>query len=294
MHQTRNLAAAALMLLMSGCSMQPTAPDGAAMSGIDDASACVASLEDTSGSVSRELDSRDFSVVNWNIQKGQDPDWVHDLAQVHNEPDLLIVQEASPNHDAWETLAPKHFQSFSEGFGFGRNPSGVMTLSSAQPVTECDLVSLEPWFGTRKATLVTEYGLTDSDETLLVVNIHGINFTFGVRDLEKQFRKAQAIIAAHEGPVLFSGDFNTWRGKRAKMLDELVKSVGLTPLEFSADYRKRFLGWPLDHIYKRGLDTIHATTQDVSSSDHNPMSVRFRLTDEQVLTDGQGRFAAAP
>lgn len=169
-----------------------------------------------------------------------------------------------------------------------------MTLSSAQPVTECGLVSHEPWFGTRKATLVTEYGLTGTHETLLVVNIHGINFTFGVRDLENQFRKAQEIIAAHEGPVLFSGDFNTWRGKRAKMLDELVQSVGLTPLEFSADYRKRFLGWPLDHIYKRGLDTIHATTQDLSSSDHNPMSVRFRLADEQVLTDSQGRFAAAP
>ena len=72
------------------------------------------------------------------------------------------------------------------------------------------------------------------------------------------------------------------------MLDELVQSVGLTPLEFSEDYRKRFLGWPLDNIYERGLDTIHATTQDLSSSDHNPMSVRFRVTEEP------GRFSAAP
>ena len=255
--------------------MQPTAPDGAVMGPTDDTSSCIASLAGNTRTVLRELDSRDFSVVNWNIQKGQDPDWVHDLAEVHAEPDLLIVQEASPHYDAWERLAPKHFHSFSEGFGFGRNPSGVMTLSSATPLTECDLVSLEPWFGTRKATLVTEYGLTNTDETLLVVNIHGINFTFGVRDLENQFRKAQEIIAAHDGPVLFSGDFNTWRGKRAQMLEDMVQSVGLTPLEFSAD-------------------TINATTKDLSSSDHNPMSVRFRLTDEQILTEVQGRFAAAP
>ncbi len=293
MRRSRNLAAG-LTLLLYGCSVQPTAPDTAAVAGMDDTSACVASLAGNTEAVSRELDSRDFSVVNWNIQKGQDPDWVRDLAEVRAEPDLLIVQEASQHHDAWDMLVPGHFHSFSEGFGIGQNPSGVMTLSSAQPLAECDLVSLEPWFGTRKATLVTEYGLTDTDQTLLVVNIHGINFTFGVRDLENQFRKAQAIIAAHDGPVLFSGDFNTWRGKRAQMLEELVEDVGLTPLEFSADYRKRFLGWPLDHIYKRGLDTIHATTQDLDSSDHNPMSVRFRLTDEQVLTDGQGRFAAAP
>ncbi len=287
MRRSRNLTAC-LILLVSGCSTQPTAPDRAAMGATDEASACVASLAGRSRTASRELNAHGFSVVNWNIQKGQDPDWVEDLAKVHDEADLLILQEASPHYDAWEALAPRHFRSFAEGFGLSRTPSGVMTLSSAQPLTECDLVSLEPWFGTRKATLVTEYGLTNTDRTLLVVNIHGINFTFGVRDLEKQFRKAQAIIAEHKGPVLFSGDFNTWRGSRARMLDELVESVGLTPLKFSADYRKRFLGWPLDNIYERGLDTIHATTQDLSSSDHNPMSVRFRLTEEP------GRFSAAP
>ncbi|MGI9234324.1 MAG: endonuclease/exonuclease/phosphatase family protein, partial [Woeseiaceae bacterium] len=166
----------------------------------------------------RELNAHDFSVVNWNIQKGRDPDWVRDLADVHAEPDLLIVQEAAPHYEAWETLVPGHYHSFAEGFGLSPKPSGVMTLSSAQPLTECDLVSLEPWFGTRKATLITEYGLTNTDRTLLVVNIHGINFTFGIRDLENQFQRAREIIAAHKGPVLFSGDFNTWRGKRAQML----------------------------------------------------------------------------
>ena len=275
------------MLLLYGCSTLPTAPDRAAVAPIDSASACVASLVGSSRTAYRELDAADFSIVSWNIEKGKDPDWASDLAKVRAEPDLLILQEASPHHEAWETLAPEHFRSFTEGFGFNQGATGVMTVSSAQPLTECNLVSHEPWFGTRKATLVTEYGLSDTNQTLLVINIHGINFTFGVRHLEKQLQKAQAIIAVHKGPVLFSGDFNTWRGSKARMLEELVQGVGLSPLEFSADYRKRFLGWPLDHIYVRGLDTIYATTQELSSSDHNPMSVRFRLMEEQ------GRINAA-
>jgi len=155
-----------------------------------------------------------------------------------------------------------------------------MTVSAAQPMTECELIAHEPWFGTRKATLVTEYGLTGSDDTLLVINIHGINFTFGVDELGKQFSQARAVIDAHDGPVLFSGDFNTWRGQRAKVLEEMLAGLGMTALEYDVDYRKRFLGQALDHIYVRGLYSEHATTLDSQASDHNPMAVRLRLAEE--------------
>jgi endonuclease/exonuclease/phosphatase family metal-dependent hydrolase len=119
-------------------------------------------------------------------------------------------------------------------------------------------------------------------ETLLVINIHGINFTFGVDELEKQFLQARAVIDAHDGPVLFSGDFNTWRGQRTKVLDEMLAELGLTALEYDVDHRKRFLGEALDHIYVRGLYSEHATTLDSKASDHNPMAVHLRLTEEPV------------
>lgn len=247
----------------------------------DETSACAERLVGKSGGASGQLDAMNFSVINWNIQKGKDQQWVHDLAKSGVDVDLYILQEAVARSEDWDTLASEHFRSFSEGFGFSSSVSGVMTLSASQPLTECELVSLEPWFGTRKATLVTEYALTNSEQTLLVVNIHGINFTFGVSDLKEQLLKAHAIIAEHQGPVLFSGDFNTWHGKRSRLLDEVLGSLGLAPLEFLSDHRKRFLGWPLDHIYVRGLDSIHATTREFDSSDHNPMSVRFRLTNEE-------------
>ena len=56
-----------------------------------------------------------------------------------------------------------------------------------------------------------------------------------------------------------------------------MSDLGLEALEYDADHRKRILGWPLDHIYVRGLDTVNATTYDLDSSDHNPMLVEFQL-----------------
>lgn len=268
-------------LLFAGCALHASTAVSSSVAATDETSACAARLVGDSGDAPGQLDALSFSVVNWNIQKGKDRQWTHDLAKQEFDVDLYILQEALAHSESWSTLASEHYRSFSEGFGFNSTVSGVMTLSATQPLAECELVALEPWFGTRKATLVTEYALTHTEQTLLVVNIHGINFTFGVSDLKNQLLKAQAIISEHEGPVLFSGDFNTWHGKRARLLDEILGDVGLTPLEFRSDHRKRFMGWPLDHIYVRGLDSIQATTHDFDSSDHNPMSVRFRLINEQ-------------
>ena len=278
--QTRILLVASVSLALASCTAQPTAPLRLTVEPMPATEACIDNLAGPSGVVSQMLDSGSIQVVNWNIQKGKNTAWVGDLAEKNMGPDLLILQEASRRTDAWEDLVPDHFASFAEGFGPNWSPSGVMTVSAAQPMTECELIAHEPWFGTRKATLVTEYGLTGSDETLLVINIHGINFTFGVDELEKQFLQARAVIDAHDGPVLFSGDFNTWRGQRAKVLDGMLAELGLTALEYDVDHRKRFLGQALDHIYVRGLYSEHATTLDSKASDHNPMAVHLRLTDE--------------
>jgi len=278
--EARNLAVTSVVLGLASCTTQPAAPVRLAAEPMAATEACIASLSDPSGAGSQALDSGSIRVVNWNIQKGSSTAWVGDLAENDLGPDLLILQEASQRTDAWQDLVPDHFASFAEGFGPDWSPSGVMTVSAAQPMTECELVAYEPWFGTRKATLITEYGLTGSDDTLLVINIHGINFTFGVRELEKQFSQARAVIDAHDGPVLFSGDFNTWRGQRAKVLEEMLAELGLNALEYDVDHRKRFLGWALDHIYVRGLYSEHATTLDSRASDHNPMAVQLRLADE--------------
>lgn len=224
-----------------------------------------------------ELNSDEIHLVNWNIQKGGDPDWTTDLETIADEPDLMVFQEAAVNSNVWETVGDEHYQSFAPGFRTFRSLTGVMTLSSAQPLTQCNLVSHEPWLGSPKATVITEYGLTETDSTLLVVNIHVINFTFGTRDFEKQIRRALQSINEHEGPVLLSGDFNTWHLRRMELMEELLSTRGFEALDFAEDHRKKAFGKPLDHIYVRGLEAIEATTNRVVTSDHNPMSVRLRF-----------------
>jgi endonuclease/exonuclease/phosphatase (EEP) superfamily protein YafD len=278
----RKLVVVSVLLALASCTAQPMAPLRLTTEPMPATEACIDRLAGPSSAVSQVLDSDSIHVVNWNIQKGKKTAWVGDLAERDIGPDLLILQEASRRTDAWQTLVPDHFASFAEGFGPNWSPSGVMTVSAARPMTECELIAHEPWFGTRKATLVTEYGLTGSDDTLLVINIHAINFTFGVDEFGKQFSQARAVIDAHDGPVLFSGDFNTWRGQRVKVLEEMLAGLGLTALEYDVDYRKRFLGQALDHIYVRGLYSEHATTLDSQASDHNPMAVQLRLAEEPV------------
>ncbi len=278
----RNLAAFSTLLMLTSCTTQPTAPVRATSAASGDTAACIAELGRNHVAALGALDSTNINVVNWNIQKGRNTKWVGDLDEIGMQPDLLILQEASVRTNIWRDLVPGHYESFAEGFGPDWSPSGVMTVSAAEPLTECELVAHEPWFRTRKATLITEYALSGSDDTLLVVNIHGINFALGVSDLENQFAQAKAVIAEHDGPVVFSGDFNTWRRQRAQTLEQMLAELGLTALDFDVDHRKRFFGWALDHIYVRGLYTEHATTLQSAASDHNPMAVRLRLADEPL------------
>lgn len=242
-----------------------------------DPEACSRQLVGSARSHHDELDSSDIRMVNWNIQKGGDPGWTTDLATFQGEPDLMILQEASLNSNAWGVVTTDQFHSFAPGYRTRRSLTGVMTVSAAKPLTQCNLVSMEPWIRTPKATIITEYGLTGTDQTLLVVNIHAVNFTFGIREFQAQILKARSVVDEHTGPLILSGDFNTWRWRRAEILQETTESLGLEMLVYDEDHRTRLFGQPLDHIYVRGLEILEATTRQVDSSDHNPMSVRLRL-----------------
>jgi len=239
--------------------------------------ACGAQLGLSSRSQRSELDSSDIRMVNWNIQKGGNPDWAADLNSFTGEPDLMIFQEAALNTAAWSIVGTDQYRSFAPGSRTRQSLTGVMTISSAEPLTQCNLSSVEPWLRSPKATIITEYGLTGTDESLLVVNIHAVNFTIGASDFREQIQKMESVVAIHQGPILLSGDFNTWGWRRGRILDEMTDSLGLSLLDYEVDHRKRIFGKVLDRIYVRGLKVLESTTQRVNSSDHNPMSVRMRL-----------------
>lgn len=224
-----------------------------------------------------ELDSADIELINWNIQKGGDVTWTADLEKISSTPDLITLQEFSLHHKDLQIITDQKFHSFAPGYESATSTTGVMTISSAEPLTQCNLVSIEPWLRTPKATIITEYGLTASDERLLVINIHAVLFGIGTQIFEEQLLQITTIMDGHVGPILLSGDFNTWRGRRTEILKVFADKQNLQAVSFQEDYRKRAFGELLDYIYIRDLNVIEATTYQISSSDHNPMSVRLRL-----------------
>jgi endonuclease/exonuclease/phosphatase (EEP) superfamily protein YafD len=265
------------MTALTACATQGEVGRESGMAAETDPLACAMQIGGEKRAHNDVLDSGDIRLVNWNIQKGGDPEWTNDLAAFADEPNLLILQEAVLGTDEWEVVASDHYRSFAPGHRTSDSLTGVMTLSSAEPLTQCNLVTVEPWLRSPKATVITEYGLTDTDQTLVVVNIHAINFTFGNRDFKEQVLQALHIVNDHPGPVLLSGDFNTWHWRQSNILQDLAKSRGFEGLDYDEDHRKRTFGQALDHIYIRGLQVLDSTSANFDSSDHNPMSVTLSL-----------------
>lgn len=241
----------------------------------------VASCRDALAAVSpgnsESLDATNIRLVNWNIHKQSDPDSDEDLSSLSHDKDLILIQEASLREETINDVdASKHW-SFAPGYRQSGAVSGVLTLSSIKPQTQCSFVSLEPILRSPKATSITEYPLSTTEHTLVVVNMHAVNFSTGLKAFRRQFEQVSRALQNHRGPIIFSGDLNTWRQKRLQIVDEFAASLGLNSIEFSDDHRVRIFGNVLDHIYVRGLSTVHADTEAVDTSDHNPMSAIFSL-----------------
>ena len=238
-----------------------------------DAESCEIGPESSEARARQSLDPYWIELLNWNIQKGGSTDWGLELAELGQHADVLTLQEAPLVNAGWEDHVADDFHAFAPGYNTRQSPTGVMTVSTAAPLVQCNLSAREPLLRTPKATLVTEYALSGRHETLLVINIHAVNFTLGLGAFEAQLGNAADVLERHDGPVIFAGDFNTWRQSRLEHLEVLIDSHGLAAVQFQDDERKRFLGYPLDHVYVRGLEVVASETHDTRSSDHNPMRV---------------------
>jgi endonuclease/exonuclease/phosphatase (EEP) superfamily protein YafD len=223
------------------------------------------------------LDPESIDLFVWNIHKGAHTDALNDLAALAGQMDLVLLQEANLDTSHHDRLQHASYWSFAPGYRSARSQTGVVTLSSVQPLVHCIFSDQEPWLNTPKAISITEFGLSGSDQTLAVVNIHGINFTLGAADLGRQLEKIQVAIENHDGPVIVAGDFNTWSEKRVKRVEQFCAELGMTDLEFSIDERVSAFGHPLDRVLVRGLRVIDAKTNVVDSSDHNPLTLRLSI-----------------
>ncbi len=217
-----------------------------------------------------------FSLFSWNVEKAQNPLLVPQFAGFARNADLIFLQEAVPLKKTETVIEQSLFEAFVRGYVQDEIETGVLTLARVPHIVHCQFLSTEPWLRTPKAASVTLYPMADGNESLLTVNLHAINFSLGVEAYADQLSKLAELMRAHEGPVVFGGDLNTWSERRQRIVKELASELQLTAVPFAPDYRTTRFGRALDHLYVRGLTWVDGHTEQVSTSDHNPLFATLR------------------
>ena len=224
-----------------------------------------------SDSVPKLTGSR-FHLITWNVHKGQDKGWQEDLARLSKQADFVLLQEAT-QHQNLSTFSTALFVS---SFSFKDLLSGVKTFTKTQPEWYCGSGVAEPLIQIPKVASVMSFPLEKGD-SLLLINVHLINFEWGISSYQTQLEQIFSFVENHQGPIVMSGDFNAWNEERLNLVNNLMKKYGLDSVALSQDERVRFLGYPLDYVFMRGAKVVSATSEVVTSSDHNPLLVEFEL-----------------
>lgn len=236
------------------------------------------------------LNSEKVDILVWNIQKLKKKQWLEEFQNFSQNKDLILLQEAYENDtfiENTESLTDLRWdfaQSF-EYLAYGAI-TGNMIGANTQPkkVAVFHSPDKEPILETPKATMASFYQLTNSNEKLLVISIHGINFTTN-QALYRQLRQIFNLIDTHKGPVIFAGDFNTHNQKRMSFLSSEAKKRNLRNLPFRDSHlRKRFSGNILDHTFARGVEVIDSyIPRNSNGSDHSPMilSVKIKVPESE-------------
>lgn len=237
----------------------------------------------------REFVQKRLQLLNWNIQKkNYHSSWTKDFETIvdRDQPDVILLQECKFKHGLEEFLNM-------EGYGFVFAPnfvdrlknmhSGVLSASFVKhkSVTAVHSHPHEPFIRVPKIFLQTEYDLKGREDTLLILNIHAINFV-GVWKFFSQLQQLEFAIINHKGPVILSGDFNTWNKRRVNILLSMVERAGMKQVDFHEQEKKKIKKFlfrhTLDHIFFRDMTVAgESYVMEYKSSDHNPMMVEFDL-----------------
>jgi endonuclease/exonuclease/phosphatase (EEP) superfamily protein YafD len=240
-----------------------------------------------------------ITVITWNAHKGKHPQFVKDLKSVlkQEQPDIVFLQEAKADFFEPEQMAGY----FAEGWRYpwkGGKTIGVLTLSRVPAVRILALPTKYREFGVTapKVSLVTEYPLPNG-ERLLAVNVHLLNFErWSVKKISSQLEDLKTVMANHSGPIIMTGDFNTWNLKRLELVKKITGTVKLAEVtdfpvgrktgDRNSDFWNEALGvdkgLPLDRVFFSGFKPVTARILKFNSSDHIPILVRLKL-DRQPL-----------
>ena len=228
------------------------------------------------------LNARSFRVLIWNSYKGSSKAWQEDFERLSSQSDLVVLQEGYLTDDLQDRLNKKQYNwDIAAAFTYNDIHTGVLTASRVKPDFLCSFRVPEPLSGIPKTVLITRYPLSGTDASLLMANIHMINFSLDISAYRAYLEKIVAVVSQHRGPLIIGGDFNSWSAERLRVLTEITQGLGTRAVTFAADHRVTFMGQRVDHIFYRQLVPLEAFTEKVTTSDHNPMLVTFRLADDE-------------
>jgi len=227
------------------------------------------------------LSASGFSLLSRNIQKEIRTGWESDLVRLYQNADILVIQEAHLTEELRQLLNHRpYYWHLVTAFEYQDAKTGVLTAATIEPDFVCPLRATEPLIGIPKTILMTRYPFANTLQFLMVANIHMINFAPHVSAFEDQAHQMAEILMSHQGPMILSGDFNSWSEERLAIIEDMTVGLQLKSVDFKTETARKVFGYTIDRVYYRGLTLEEARVIEVTSSDHNPLLVRFRLNRE--------------
>lgn len=222
-----------------------------------------------------------YELLVWNLYKGEKEGLIDDLESLTPHYSFILAQEAYTHtmEQFWIDQSDEWYWVLAQSFLLSGGGTGVASGSRYYLQKSFFLKSTvtEPIVGTPKMILIQEFPLEDENRSLLVANIHAINFV-SLESFKTQLQQLFDAVKSFQGPMIIAGDFNTWNSGRLEELSELKKKLSLQSVQFDPDERTTFWGYPLDHILIRGIEVVSSKVlSGLDSSDHNALELKWKL-----------------
>ncbi|MCB0415621.1 MAG: endonuclease/exonuclease/phosphatase family protein [Bdellovibrionales bacterium] len=228
---------------------------------------------------SNSLSLSSIKILVWNIYKGDGENFESYFNRHLENSDIMMMQEGFLNDSMIKLLGASDLDYYmSVSFLMSNDiPTGTLTASkflSGRMINQ-RTVDVEPFIRSPKTNMISYFPIEGSTKELLTINIHGMNFKRDPVYLMKQIRLALPYIQAHDGPIVFAGDFNTKNSLKLKAVDDFMEENGFSKIKWDPDNRT---GKILDHFYYKGLKVLKSTLYpEDAGSDHPAMWVEFSV-----------------